>query len=117
MIFLLFILLLFGLLQSLLELEKDNNGKFKWNFKRILSIFYIGGFVIGLIIIFIQERESNTAKGLIKDISLSVNKINAISNEQLNILGKATTQTQLLINRSDSVDKKMVDVLKGGSII
>jgi hypothetical protein len=77
-----------------------------------LSIFYICVFVIGIIIVFIQENESNVAKRLIKDISSSVNKINAISNEQLNILSKATTQTQLLINRSDSVDKRMVDVLK-----
>lgn len=112
MIFLLCILLLFGLFQSLLELEKDNNGKFKWNLKRILSIFYICGFIIGIIIIIIQEKESNAVNGLINDISLSVNKINSISNEQLNILSKATNQTQLLINRSDSVDKRMIDILK-----
>lgn len=112
MIFLLCILLLFGLIQSLLELEKDNNGKFKWNSKRILSILYICGFVIGVIIVIIQEKESNTASKLIKDISSSVNKINTISNEQLNILSTATTQTQFLINKSDSVDKRMIDVLK-----
>ncbi len=112
MTFLLIILLFLGLFQSLLELKKDDNGKFKRYFERFLSISYIGGFIIGLIVLFIQEKESNIAKGLISDISLSVNKINVISNEQLNILKKATTQTQLLINKSDSVDKRMVDVLK-----
>ena len=61
--FLLCTLLLFGLFQSLLELEKDNNGKFKWYLKKILSIFYICGFIIGIIIIIIQEKESNVVKG------------------------------------------------------
>jgi hypothetical protein len=112
MIILLFILLLFGLFQSLLELRKEEKDKYKWDVKRILSLFYIFGFVTGFIIIVLQNKESNRVNDLIIGISSSLKTINSISVAQLKDLDQSIQQTKSLIKKSDSLDTRMNKVIE-----
>jgi hypothetical protein len=111
MIFLLLILLLFALVQSILELKKDEQEKYNWDIKKILSLFYLIGFIIGLIVLLLQNKESKKLNDLILNISTSVNKMNSIFETRLKDLSKSVNQTHLLFSKSDSLDKKMTQVI------
>ncbi len=97
MLYLLLTLLLFGLIQSLLELKKDNKKNSKWRIERVLSIVYILGFVIGLVAVILQDRESSKSNKLIGDISLSVTKIDSTSSQQVQKLSRSLEETKSLI--------------------
>lgn len=114
---LLYILLLFGLLQSLLELRKQSSKISKWRVKKILSALYIFGFIIGVIVTFLQINEDNQVKEVITDISSSVTKNTFIAIEQLKNIDKSIKQTQSIIEKSDSINKKMILVLKSSEYL
>ncbi|MDO9339324.1 MAG: hypothetical protein Q7T72_02205 [Bacteroidales bacterium] len=112
MIYLLLILLLFGLFQSLLELRKDDTIIFKWKISKLLAVIYILCFIIGLIVAIIQDKDTNKVKDIINSISSSVTKINKISSEQFENITKSFKQTQLLIKKSDSANVTMTRVIE-----
>lgn len=78
MIYLLIILLLFGLLQSLLELRKDDTKATKWRIKKLLSLLYIVGFIIAVIVTMIQEQSTKEVSRSLEGISASITKIDTI---------------------------------------
>jgi len=112
MIYLLTILLLFGLVQSLLELRKEDKIILKWPVRKILAITYIFCFVFGLIVAIIQEKDSDKIKGVIKDISSTVAMINKSSSEQLENINHSLDQTKELIGKSDTSNLKLSQVIK-----
>ena len=112
MIILLCILLMFGLLQSLLELRKEGTIKSKWRIRQILSWLYIGGFVIGIIVAITQQEENNKVNQVIKGISSLVANIDSNSIKQLVSMSKTIEQTQSLIGKSDSINKSLIGVLE-----
>jgi len=85
MIYLFIILLIFGLVQSLLELKKETK-RSKWRIKKILSLLYIGGFIIGATIVVIQEQQNNKVNNLIQSISSSVTKIDSVDKQLVKVL-------------------------------
>jgi len=112
MTYLLIILLLFGLVQSLLELKKENSKKNKRYIQKTLSVVYILGFVIGFIIVLLQENEANNAKEMLTSISSSVIKTNFVAAKQLEIVNTSIKQTHLILDKADSMNKKMIQVLR-----
>jgi hypothetical protein len=86
MIYLLIILLVFGLVQSLLEIRKEDPAKSKWTVRKILSLIYIAGFVIGTVYSVIQEQEAQKVRGLIEGISSSVVKIDSVDRRLAGVL-------------------------------
>lgn len=112
MIYLLFILLIFGLFQSLLELAQKDAKESKWRIKKILSLLYIGGFLTAVVVTVIQEKESYKVKESIQGILSSVTEIHSALVEQLRSMSKMLEQTQSLINKSDSTGKRMMKVLE-----
>lgn len=112
MLYLLLTLLLFGFVQSLLELKKDSEEQTRWQVERILSIVYILGFLVGLIVIILQDKESSKTNNLINDISLAVTKIDTNSIKQVQKLGKTLEETKSLIKITDSMNKNMREIIK-----
>lgn len=112
MLYLLVSLLVFGLLQSFFELKKDTTKKKKWRIERILSMLYIIGFIIGCVVIIMQDKESTKVNKLISDISFSVTKIDSTSLDQVNKLSKSIEETKLLVKITDSMNKNIVEIIK-----
>ena len=112
MIYLLSILLLFGLFQSFLELKKDGSDKPQALLKKILSALYILGFILGIMVILLQNNESDEVNNLIKDISKSVTKIDSTSIEQVSKIGRTIEQTESLVSQSNNLNNGMIQVLK-----
>lgn len=100
------------MLQSLFELKKDYTEESKWKITRILSFLYIAGFIVGIIVVANQNKETNQVNDLINRISFNVTKIDSLSNEQLRIIRKSINQTRLIINRSDSISKELIKVFE-----
>jgi len=100
---LIILLLLFGLFQSLLELRKEDATESKWNIRRILSLIYVGGFVIGIIICVIQEQETSKINQLIEGISTSVTKIDSVDKRLVEVLGVKDS----LITQYERVNAKL----------
>ena len=111
MIYLLILLLVVGTLQSILTLEKEDFKDVKWNTKKTLSLLYLFGLSLGIITAILNDKESNQLKESISTISKSVEGLNPILKEQLTSLSKSLEQTQSLLIKSDSIDKRMVKVL------
>lgn len=112
MIYLLGLLLVFGLFQSLLALKENHSKIFRWEVKNILSILYIGGFIVGIIVIVIQNNESKNITKFIRDISSSISNIDSSSIERLNQINKTLDNTAYLIEVSDSIDDRMIEVIE-----
>lgn len=112
MIYLLSILLLFGLFQSFLELKKEELGSSQALIKKILSTLYILGFLFGIMAILLQNNESDEENNLIKYISKSVTKIDSTSIEQVTKISKTIEQTESLVRQSENLNNGMIQVLK-----
>jgi len=119
MIWLLGVLLLFGLIQSLLGLIEDdsNLGTSKSKINRILSVFYICGFIIGIITIIKQEKETSAINRLNERMFSSVSKIDSNSIKQLQRINEALNKTQILISKSDSIDKRTMSILEEKDVL
>lgn len=112
MVYLLFALLAVGLIQSLLEVFKEDPKTSKWGIKRILSMLYVAGFILGVIIVMVQEQEENRINELIGGISSLVSQIDSNSIRQLETTTKTMQQTQALISKSDSINKGLTEVIR-----
>jgi hypothetical protein len=112
MVYLLILILLFGLIQSILELWKEKSKENKEEIHKWLSIFYIIGFFVSAFALIFQDKENNTVNQLIKKVSTSVNSIDSNSLKQLENINKTISQTKVLISKSDSLNKGIIDVLE-----
>lgn len=112
MLYLAIIVLLFGLLQSYLELKKDKKNTFKWSIEKVLSVLYILGFISGIILLVLQNKDSNNANRLIGNIFGSVNKIDSVTTSQYENLSKSIQETERLLTMTDSMNNQLKTVLE-----
>lgn len=104
MTYLLIAVLLFGLFQSLLELKKDDAPKkAKSITKRILAISYILSFFIGVILIFLPDKQNPELNKLITSVSALTTKVNSNSKIQIDSLIKLK---KLLEDLNQNLTKK-----------
>ncbi len=96
-------MLVFGLVQSLLDLRKDDASKSKWSLRKIFSAVYISGFIVGVAVIVIQEREADKVNGLIQGISSSVGRIDSVDKRLVGVLAVSDS----LVTQYEKVNAKL----------
>lgn len=69
------------------------------------------GFIIGFVVIIVQNKASNRFNELIQNMSTSVHNVDSISKEQLRIKNESLEQTKLIISKSDSINRDLMKVL------
>lgn len=111
MVYLLILLLIFGLVQSFLELRKEKKLNRKWSIKKLLSLLYILGFIVGFIVIVWQNSQDNQSSTILENISFSVNKIDSTSEKQIEKLTESLNETKRLIMLTDSMNERLSTVV------
>lgn len=107
MIYLLVLLLIFGLLQSFLELKKDKKIDSKWSIEKLLSTLYVLGFLAGFIVIILQNRDSDKSNQVLDNISFSVKKIDSSALKQIEKLSLSLNKTKRLLQLTDSMNQSL----------
>lgn len=112
MVYLLSLLLIFGLVQSFFELRKDKSDlNRKWSIEKLLSIFYILGFIVGFVVIILQNSQDNQSSRTLESISFSVNKLDSTSEKEIEQLTNSINETKRLITLTDSMNKNISSIV------
>lgn len=105
-------LLLIGLVQSILELGSNRKDKSNKKLGKILSYIYSLGFIIAVVIVINQFNDEKKKEQLIRNLTLSVSKIDTSIDIQLNKINNSIEKTNELINLSDSINNKIEEVVE-----
>lgn len=112
MVYLLILLAIFGLVQSLLELKKDKLKGSKWSIEKILSIIYVLAFIAGFVTIVWQNSKDTKSGQTLENISFSIKKIDSTSYFQLQKLSKSVEETEKLLIMTDSMNMNLSSVVE-----
>ena len=114
MIYLLLLILIFGLIQSFLELKKDKKtgSNSKWSIEKMLSILYVLGFIVGFVLVILQNRDSQKSNRVLDNISFSVKKIDSSSLKQIKQLSESFNETKRLLRLTDSMNRNLKSVIE-----